>query len=88
MHLHAACLVNICEGKDAGVIFRLNHSIHQHTSIGCDIISWCIVGTIFNLAKINKHSSFACVQPLSLFRTASRQLDSLACIESITDAYS
>ena len=32
--LHAACLVS-CLGKDTGVLFRLNYSIHQHTGIGC-----------------------------------------------------
>ena len=41
--------------------------------------------TIFNLAKVQ---FLSCVQLLSLFRTASRRLDSLAYIESITDAYS
>ena len=48
--LHAACLVNSCQGKDAGVLFRLNYSIHQHTSIGCD--TSLLVGT-FNLAEVN-----------------------------------
>ena len=34
--LYAACLVNSWQGKDAGVLFRLNYSIHQHT--GIDVI--------------------------------------------------
>ena len=44
------------------------------------------VGTIFNLAKVK---TVPCIgaAALSLFRTASKQLDSLAYIESITDAY-
>ena len=36
-NLHAACLANSCQGKDAeGLLFRLNYTIHQHTGIGCD----------------------------------------------------
>ena len=35
LDLHAACLVNSFQGMDDGVLFRLNCSIHQHTSIGC-----------------------------------------------------
>ena len=35
MKPHAACLVNISQGKDVGVLFRLNYSIHQHTGFGC-----------------------------------------------------
>ena len=34
-----ACLVNSCQGKDAGVLFRQNYSIHQHTGIGCNTSS-------------------------------------------------
>ena len=45
-----------------------------------------MVGTIFNLAKVNTIPCM-CVAALSLFQTASRQLDSLAYIESINDAY-
>ena len=43
--------------------------------------------TIFNLAKVD---TVPCMHAtgLSLFRTVSRFLDSLAYIESITDAYS
>ena len=36
MDLHATCLVNCCQGKDARVLFGLNYSIHRHTGIGCD----------------------------------------------------
>ena len=37
MVLYVACLVNSCQEKDAGVLFRLNYSIHhQHTGIGSD----------------------------------------------------
>ena len=39
MDLHVPCLVNGCKGEDAGVLFRLNYSIHQHTGIGCDTSS-------------------------------------------------
>ena len=31
--------VNSCQGMDAGVLFILNYSIHQHTGIGCDTSS-------------------------------------------------
>ena len=34
-----ACTVNSCQGKDAGVLFRLNYSIHQLPGIGCDTSS-------------------------------------------------
>ena len=44
-----------------------------------------LVGTIFSLAKVNTVPRVCNRSP---FRTASRHLDSLACIESITDAYS
>ena len=33
------CLVNSCQEKNAGVLFRLNYSIHQQTGIGCDTSS-------------------------------------------------
>ena len=33
---HAAYVVNSCQGKDAGVLFGLNYSIHLHT--GLDVI--------------------------------------------------
>ena len=35
----AGYLVNSCQGEDAGVLFRLNYSIDQHTGIGCDTCS-------------------------------------------------
>ena len=44
-----------------------------------------MVGTIFNLAKV-KTVLFMCVATRSLFQTEGRWLDSLAYIESITDA--
>ena len=44
-----------------------------------------MIGTIFNLAKINEQFS-ACFLLLSLTRIASTLLDSLAYIESKTDA--
>ena len=34
--IYAACFVNSCHRKDAGVFFRLNKSIHQHTGDECD----------------------------------------------------
>ena len=46
-----------------------------------------IVGTIFNLAMVDTLPCM-CAAALSLFLTASRWLDSLTYIESITDAYS
>ena len=36
LDLHTACLVNSCQGKDAGDLFILNHSIHPYNDIGCD----------------------------------------------------
>ena len=50
--------------KDAGALFRLNYSIHQ-TGIGCDDTSSWIVGTIFNLAKVNTITCM-CATALSL----------------------
>ena len=46
-----------------------------------------MVGTSFNFAKVNTVPCM-CAAALSHFRTASRRLDSLVYIESITDAYS
>ena len=37
--LHVVCLVNTVGGKDAEVLFGLNYSFYQHTSIGCDTSS-------------------------------------------------
>ena len=45
LDLHAPCLVNSCQGKDAVVLFRLNYSNHQHIGIGCE--KFMIVGTFF-----------------------------------------
>ena len=45
-------VVNSCQGKVAGVLFRLNYSIHQH-ALTLDVILILMVGTIFNLAKVN-----------------------------------
>ena len=36
---HVTCMVNSCQGKDAGILFRLNDSIHQHTNTGCETSS-------------------------------------------------
>ena len=33
LDIRVARLVNSCQGKDAGILFRLNYSIHQHTGI-------------------------------------------------------
>ena len=30
LDIHVACLVNSYQGKDPGVLFRLNYSFHQH----------------------------------------------------------
>ena len=68
-------------GKDSGVLFRLNYSILQQTSIGYVSSSSQKLFSILLLACV-------CAQPLSLFRTASRRLDRLAYIEIITGAYS
>ena len=72
-YLHAVCLVVVER------IFRLNYSIHQHTGIGCD--------TSF-LDRRNYFHTVPCMFAAALFLTASRWLNSLAYIESITDAYS
>ena len=40
LELHATCLVNSYQGKDAGVLFRLNYPIHKNTGIGWDTTSW------------------------------------------------
>ena len=40
MDLQAACFVNSRQGKDAGVLYRLNYLIHQHTGIRCDTSFW------------------------------------------------
>ena len=40
LDLHVTCLVSSCQGKDAGVLFRLHFSIHQQADIGCDTSSW------------------------------------------------
>ena len=83
MDLHMACLANSCQGKDAEVLFGLHYSIHQHTGFGC--YKFLTVGTIFDFAKVNRslHASWH-----SLFWTANRRMDSLACVERTTDAYS
>ena len=71
-------MMNITRGKDTGVLFRLNYSfINQLALVVIQVLK---AGIIFNLVK--------CVQPLSLFQTASRWLDSLAYIGNITAAYS
>ena len=82
MDLHAAFMVNSCQGKDAGLLFRLKYSIHQHTGIGCD--TGLIIRIIFNLPKVNTVPC-TCEAALSLSLTASRWLDRLAYIERITD---
>ena len=70
MAIHAVCLVNSSQGKDAGVLFILNYSIHRHT--GTRMLQVLDRGTIFNFAKVNS-SLHACSR--SLFRTASRQAE-------------
>ena len=32
LDLHATCMVNRCQEKDAGIIFRLNYPIHQYST--------------------------------------------------------
>ena len=57
MDLHVAYFVNSCQGKDDGVLFRLN--------------KFLIIGTIFNLAKVNTvPCMFTAI--LSLSQTSSR----------------
>ena len=51
LDLHAGSLVTSCLGKDAEFYSTKKNSIHQHAGIGCD--TSFIVGTIFNLAKVN-----------------------------------
>ena len=76
LDLHAGSLVTSSHGKDAEFYSTKKNSIHQHAGIGCD--TSLIVGTIFNLAKVN--TAHCNLQPPSLFWTASRRLDSLAYI--------
>ncbi len=38
LDLNATCMVNWCQEKDAGVLFRLNYSLYQHASV---ILSIC-----------------------------------------------
>ena len=78
MDLSAACLVNCCQGKDAGVLFRLNLSIHQHT-LALHVIQVLDNRKYSNPAKANSYRSLMCV---------SRRLDSLAYTESLTGACS
>ena len=76
-------MMNKTWGKDIRVLFRLNYSfINQPALVVIQVLK---AGTIFNLVKLQ---FIECVQPLSLFQTASRWLDSLAYIENITAAYS
>ena len=35
LSLRESCLVNTCQGKDTGVLFRLKYLIRQHTDTGC-----------------------------------------------------
>ena len=79
MNLHAACLVNWCQEKDAGVCIQTK--LHQHTTL--DVL---LVLVIFNLAKVNTVQCM-CAAALSV-SDSDKRLDSLAYIESITDAYS
>ena len=51
MDLHTAFSVNCCQGKDAGVLFSLNYSIHQLT-LALDVIQ-LLDRNFFNLAKLN-----------------------------------
>ena len=67
---------------DAGVLFRLN-SIHQHT--GMDVILVLDSRNYFQSYK-DKHSPLR-VYSCNLFQTASRQLNNLTYIESLTAAY-
>ena len=86
MDLQVAFLVNSCQRKDAVLSFIQTKPLNPSTHWALDVIQ-LIVGTIFNLAKVSTVPCM-CAAALSLFRTASRRLDSLAYIESITDAYS
>ena len=79
------CVINYCQGKVAGVLFRLNYSIHQH-ALALDVIQVLDSRNyFFNLAKAN---TVPCIFTATHSQTASRLLDSLAYIESITDASS
>ena len=52
LDLHMACSANSSQGKDAGVSFRLNYSIHQHTLV-LDMTQVLESKIFFNLAKVN-----------------------------------
>ena len=81
MDLHAPCLVNSYQRKDARVLFRLMNIL------ALDVIQVLDCRNLFSIV-LRETQFLACVLLPSLFWTASRWLDSLVYIESITDAYS
>ena len=67
---HTACVVNSCQGKVAGVLFRVNYSIHQH-SLALDVIQ--VLDGINYFKSVIKVSQFpACVSLLSLSLSESK----------------
>ena len=68
-----ACLIYSCLEK--ALEFYSDNNTQFINTLGLDVIQFMIVGTIFNLAMETQF--LACVQPLSLFQTMCRQLDSL-----------
>ena len=79
-------LANSCQGKVAGVLFRLNYLIHQH-ALAMDVIQVLDGMNYFHQSCWSNHSSLH-VYCCRLTWTASTWLDSWAYIGSITDAYS
>ena len=76
-------MVNSCQGKVAGALFRLNCSIHQH-ALPLDV-KQVLDGWDYFQSCNGKHSSLH-IYCHSLSRTVSRKLNSLKYLESITDA--
>ena len=61
MDLRTACLVNCSLGKDAGGLFRLSYSIHQHT-LTLDVIQVLDSRNYFQYC-LGKHNSLHVLQP-------------------------
>ena len=66
MDLHTACLVNCCQGKYGGVLFRPQYSIYQH-ALALDMIQVFDNGSCFQSCWAKHSSLHVCSH--SLFRT-------------------
>ena len=65
MDLLTACLVNCCQGKDAGVLFRITQFIN---TLALDVIQVLDSGNCFNLATVNTVPCM-CAAALSLLES-------------------